>query len=1052
MANDFSLDPFQVEEDELAARYKQAVAKSLRSGANLEMGDIHGKTMSAFDSMQGRMEMPKIEKQRKELAAKYGDSLKEAISNQPPEVQQLVMHPATRTQGLEIMKKRSQMMLDQEEMNNLRGGSGSALPQTAAAGGASDVPPYDILVKMTMSSNPTIAARGKAGIEAYYKGHNPQDSVRYGPNGEAVPIPGAAAALGAAESAKKGAAAQYDMIDVPAPGGGTTKMSVAEYQRMRAGGSPEMPAPGPLGAGGGSVLPATRAAATQPGTAPSGLNTAPAPSGPEAAVRAQMGNLGMPGGQIPPEVQLQRDAQRLEMLKSELQASRDPREAQALTQEIRQTQGRMERMAQSMGAPQQASALPQTAAAARGPESYANYTPPQAPVPQNRLGTTPSPQDLAAMEQWKAQQAGEQKSRQEYLDKSSGGVADLQKRGTQLDEMTKLSGNMPSGKVGNAVEGVLNDVSSWFGISNPRVVNAERFTGLANEMMGSLIKQFGTNPSNVDLRTVAAMVPQAGSSQETRQLFLTQMKQFRDEQVAVQQAAAQMVRQGMPPDVAQQAAFQWYNDQQKGQGGGGNPPQAGGGNKPSALPSTAKAAGYQPEPGDGFLEGLPKKAMELPGSLISGSGWEAAKDSYGNIIEGGKQLLGMGDREKWVAEKARQDAQRAKDPRYDQARQFHDIVNPTALIGGTATTLPKVLASAGLQGAMQPGATLSDQLTEGAKSAFLGGTGSLVSRFIPSTKLADTVNVGGRGDELLNKFPSFRPTSAQANPTTWGSQIAEGVLRTGQARSVEQAQAITKDLLSNAGIASDRISPKVLSDATDAMGAEYSKMFPKNIRPVITTAERDSLTAAVKAVPEVQDLMARAPKLAAIHNALSNAQGAVKISAADLHDAWKEVGQVAQGQGQAAGQVRGVLEGLIQKVVPKGELAAFKELNRKWGAVEDIKRVWSAGKGEGQGAAAGTLLPAKLVTEAGSGPTANSMTDEAAQLVNQFNARNPRNTFSAELSIPGMAQTVMANTVGRAINFMDRSALREGTAAKRIAEALRATGNRGVPAAYNGRE
>ena len=182
-----------------------------------------------------------------------------------------------------------------------------------------------------------------------------------------------------------------------------------------------------------------------------------------------------------------------------------------------------------------------------------------------------------------------------------------------------------------------------------------------------------------------------------------------------------------------------------------------------------------------------------------------------------------------------------------------------------------------------------------------------------------------------------------------------------------------------------RIDPDVMQQGYDHIGDGYNKLLPKNIKAKIDTNDKINLMAAGKD-SQVQEIMGRAPTLAKIFVAVES--GAGSIPASSLHDAWKEVARAAGGNSKDAAQVRTVLEGLLEKVVPKKDLAPFKELNRQWGAIADIEKAYRGGASTGVGAAAGYFDPAKLVHESGTSPNPNNIVDKAAQTVKAFEMRN----------------------------------------------------------------
>jgi hypothetical protein len=154
---------------------------------------------------------------------------------------------------------------------------------------------------------------------------------------------------------------------------------------------------------------------------------------------------------------------------------------------------------------------------------------------------------------------------------------------------------------------------------------------------------------------------------------------------------------------------------------------------------------------------------------------------------------------------------------------------------------------------------------------------------------------------------------------------------------------------------------------------------------------------------------------------------------------------------QAAGKVREVLETLIMKVLPKEEQGAFKALNQQWGLTQDIKRIYSAGGGEGKGSASGFLRPSKIEEEAGRGPT-TSATDDAARLINKFKVRDHDVEDIGGPSLGTLARDAIQATIGKVGNMFDASAVRSNPAAKHMIEGLRASVQRTPSTAYQNKD
>jgi hypothetical protein len=205
--------------------------------------------------------------------------------------------------------------------------------------------------------------------------------------------------------------------------------------------------------------------------------------------------------------------------------------------------------------------------------------------------------------------------------------------------------------------------------------------------------------------------------------------------------------------------------------------------------------------------------------------------------------------------------------------------------------------------------------------------------------------------------------------------------------SMRQAKEITQSLMESAGLKGETLTQEAIVQGYKEVGGEFDKLLPKNVKVKLKSEDQTALSKAVAQVATVEDVMAKAPTLAMIHTALQSGNIAA-IPANRLHDAWKEVSKASGGNARAAGEIRDVLEGLIERAIPNKNIAAFKDLNRKYGEISDIDRIWRGGGSSGVGPASGYISPAKLVAEAGTGPRMGSKVDQAAEMVQQYGVRN----------------------------------------------------------------
>jgi hypothetical protein len=422
------------------------------------------------------------------------------------------------------------------------------------------------------------------------------------------------------------------------------------------------------------------------------------------------------------------------------------------------------------------------------------------------------------------------------------------------------------------------------------------------------------------------------------------------------------------------------------------------------------------------------KAKSLPGALFSQSGWEAAKDQYGNFLEGGKELVGMGNRERAMQDMKAQAERGRTDSDYNQASIFHGIANPTVAIGGPSTTIPKVMMAAGAQGMLRPNESWTGQIMEGAKDAAIAAPLAAATKLLPTTR----TSVFG-GQEALDKFPGFKPSGGQANPGTIEAAIASGA-GVPEATALGQSKSITAQLLRDAGSSESRIGANTLSDAESALANKYESFIPKGTKVTLDPANRKELIDGIEAMIDTGSRLGKDSTIAQLYNVLT--KGNVKaVSAEGFHEAWKEIGQIAKDP-QAAGQLRDALRDLFSKGMSPAKLKEFEELNRQWGTLQDVKLIW--GTGGGAGTASGTLKPSKIEALAKESPEGSNMRD-ALDLITKFGVHDPS---GVKLPITSWEQALGRGaqaTVGKAGNFLDTSALHAGKIPKYIIDMLRAT-------------
>ena len=967
MANDFSLDPYQVEEDNLSEQYKRALLKTLRPTP--DMSDFSARARHSFERTSGEQEMGDIQGRRTALGNKFQESLTNALRGQDPEVRDLAMNPATRTQGLALMQKRQQMKMDQEEMNAMGGGGGSTLPQSSFQ------EQYQRALRMAQSSNPTIAARGKVLLEQM-KPQNPIQSIRTLPSGETVPVEGADPAFKRQAFARE-MMANPEGMKVPDGKGGWILVPWSQVL-----GESETP---------GNVVPSPRALPSATGAAP------PPPSPVSAPISAVSGPPAGTGERPPPVFNLS--------------GKLSPEEAMAIGND-RVNPAPDPNPVQSIG-------------------GYSPTLPPQGPV-----GTTPSSLETELIKQGrKADTEAYQK-----LQEARTSTYKMQETLDSLEEMNKSP--MYGGPLSGTVSTIAGLGATFGGSSGAMAQNTNSFDAEVQRVIAPTLKQYGYNPSNVDLIAAQKSMPSTTQDATTRQKIIDQIRRGIAFEQGIAPIVDRLVHEDYSVTAAQELAGKAYRYSLEKKA---NPTGAGSATKRALPASVARQDAALKEEGGDFGRALKDslEAMKYATPLSEG-GRQGMYDAYGDMLEGGKQLVGQGNREGVAAERARQEKQAQTLPGYAQAKAFHSTANPTALIPGK-TILTGALA-AGAQGLLQPQESAGEQLVAGAKSAAFGAGGGLASTLIPSTAAAKGINL----TDDLTKF-NIKPTSAQLNPDTFQSKLA-AMLGLNAAAAPAQIKSITMDLMKKAGMEGDEVSKKTIDAARSTMGEAYDKMFPQGLRVKVQPDDIKKLQDAITKTPTVEDLMAKAPELARIHNILTTGGAVGAIGARNLHKAWKEVGSVAT-DAEAAGAVREVLTSIIERALPAGEKNAFKALNTKWGNLQDVERVWRGGEGLGVGTTSKYLAPSKLEAAAGKGPQPGSPTDEAVALIKKLDIKDAHQKLpDFDISRPGTWANPASKFTGPVLNAVDASAVRAPNSVKRMLELLRATTARGIPSAFAGSE
>ena len=1013
--DDYSLDPFQAQEQDLNEQYKRALAKTVRKPDPSNAYNLVGHFQNAYDVSSGNQEIKAVQGKRDALAQQFQSSLADALRDAPPEIAAAIQNPGLRQQGLAeyarvLKQKGTQRAMDALDAsmtpppnvsgNATIGGGGMAPPPPAQGGGNAA---YIRARKMAESDDPELQRIGKVQLEQM-KPFDPGHTVMRDPNGNIITMPGALQGATSAETAKR--LGQDPMVDSYDANG--TKVSVPRSVAW-----PEQ----------GQSLPNATRAATPPNYSPGSVGAAPNPmpaSGPNMPVNGPPTGGGGNAPNVPPLADLQAA---FAQAQQRLAANPNDQQAQSLMNYVAPLIQRMQSQ------PPQGQQQPQPVALP-GAVSAADAGPNRNPNPVPTPGGPVSPVDIKRTElQTKAIQEDLQK-----FNESGGAVMAMK---NQLRMLSQLNDKPVYGGYSAPFMEAGNAIANTFGSSpDQKLANTRTMDALIKEMAGPRARQLGYNPSNFDLNTALAQLPTIKDNPQTRAAIIAQLQkglEYHEQSIPVVNELVQ--KYGMSVAEAQKKFDAIYQAQQNAQ----NPNPAPG--NQSALPGARSAtavrqpktgagsgdAGDQPQ---GFWSGVLDSAKALPGAVASSSGVQAMYDQWvKNPTTAAGQLVGLSDREDWKREKAIQEERKLTDPKYNQASTLYGIANPTSLIGGGAGGIVKNMVAGAAQGVLQPNDTATGQIGGAVLGGTLNAATGLLSKAVPTT--APHGSLGPDAEALLAKYPNVRPTSAQLSPDSVSASVARG-LGGDTARAAEQQIGLTKDLMKQAGLPGDRLSSKVLNDAREAMGTEYNTLLPKGNAATIGQSDKDALNKAIKASFGTEPAFATSPALATVFAAIQSGNP-VKVTADVLHQAWKDVGSAGADK-YASGQIREVLEGLIAKTLQGGKIDSFKELNKRWGAVEDITRVFSEGGGGGKGSLRGTISPAKLESEAGMGPNPGGITDQAMDLVNLLNMKNAKtSSVSPTSKLQGLLELA-----GPTINKLDRSLIHAPKWQKKIAEGLRA--------------
>jgi hypothetical protein len=357
-----------------------------------------------------------------------------------------------------------------------------------------------------------------------------------------------------------------------------------------------------------------------------------------------------------------------------------------------------------------------------------------------------------------------------------------------------------------------------------------------------------------------------------------------------------------------------------------------------------------------------------------------------------------------------------------------------AVPGGGVLKAAAIGAGSGL---MRPHTSGDERAINIVTSGALGPLGHLAGKILPSTA------AGPRGpskDAIATaKELNVSPTNVQLNPDDIGSRLFAPLDRRSAAG---QQEALTQGVMKAAGMKGSELTHEGFKVTAKELGQEFNTLLPTTVYPKIGAAEQKALKDAISQIPQVKTIMKNkeAPALNQVYKALSSGTPP-KVSAATLHQAYREISDVVGGNTGAAGEIRDIVSGLITKSLSSkpGGVQRFAELNSQWGNLKDLERAWAQGSGGGFG---GTIRPAALEEWAGKHP-GDSLVGRAGGAVKQLGMKDyvpgavPDVSITNPFTWPGLISEVPG------AQYFNKSMVNSPEAIKKTIEALRTAGRLG---------
>jgi hypothetical protein len=1071
--NPFSLDPLQLEQDQIAQQMRLAEATALRRGTGRGPSQFDIGNDSVIDTaanMAQTVDMPRLRDRQNHLSSQFQQSFDEATAGAPAQIKALVSNPATRPQGMQLLLEYNQDQMDKINGNDpsrfvTKPGATNALPgATAAAGVGGGGGQYDMqaIIAGMASRNPHTKEMAKAAYKEASRQVDP-DKLPVMPDGSAGQFD--PNQVGAQQQKARQAAAQT------AVNAGTELIKTPEGDRYRPKADPNFDYMGVLG------LPGQGQNQTQSFALPGSM----AAQGQQQAPQS-----------MPPAPQQQALPQANPQQPDMVPVPNGPNGSRGTFMVPRPVAEKMLATGTSINfdqiPPQQLPAVYQSIMAQ--PDR-----PQQAPAPNQQAPTAATPLDLSGRPKGDVQ-----KGYESYIDPGSkiqppaGPLFSESQTKMYQDRvnenhatMAKMEAAYHPGELSHLVEKAAELVAKphlsgkaaamWMGVTTapPNVdeatANTIALNNVAQAIAGLKVKaNQSTQISDFDFKVGQMQAPSIEMPLQGQQKVIDSLREDAKYLDGMHNAVRKGVYNNVPANEVAAAFSSWYRDateyNAKLQGASGNPPSAPAGSSPAAGRSQAAPFEYK-EPGTagriwGFLNDPTAPgdmARALPSTLAGiATNPTAWKDAIMDKGRGLQNFLGFGDRDEAVKLSQQHEGRAAQDPQgYGAGYNFAGTVPETL---GYAAAGPEVAALKGVRGALDLAKVAAPSLVRGAGVGAVSGAsrpeeswgtqavnsvwgaagglaGSLLPAALPATSIAKAA--GGRAvEDLLSEFPSFRSSlsRSQINPSLSNEALVGGVPT---ARAGRQVQAMSDDIVKQAGLKPGPIDINTVSAAKTATGKNVDNIL-NGTTAKIDTADKTAFQG-ILSDPNAANALAKSKILSGFAQEMQK-PNPIQLKPAAVNAVWKEAQTLGNSGPEKA--VKEAIENLITRNMPPDVAAQFKTLGGQLSTLGEIEAAY--GKGTGKLGGSGYLTPSGITTVGEANP--GGIMDRARRALGQMNVGDVKTPdrgwgFKDAFNLPFKTVRDVASNVARVPDF---NALGASSSTKAILNSLRGTLQAGQPA------